>query len=69
MNIELLEFTLDVIGKNFGRLYGHYGALRFWKEHKIDGAVFATMEREMTIAVLGVVLIVIGYVLQIPSKL
>jgi len=41
----------------------------FLKEHKIDDTVFAAMKRERIIPVFGVVLIVIGYVFQIPSKL
>lgn len=69
MTIELVGFTLDVIGKimvAYTAIMVHY---RFWKEHKIDEAVFATMKRERIIGVLGVILIIIGYLLQVPSKI
>lgn len=62
-------FTLDVIGKimiAYTTIMVHY---RFWKEHKVDEKVFATMKRERVIAILGIILIIIGYILQIPSKL
>jgi len=69
MNIELLGFILDVIGK----VMVAYAAIkvhrRFWKEHKVDEFVFRAMEREQIIGILGIVLIIIGFLLQIPSKL
>jgi len=69
MIIEFIGFTLDVIGKilvSYTVIMVHY---RFWKEHKINERVFATMLRERTMAILGVILIIIGYLLQIPSKI
>lgn len=69
MSVEFIGFTLDVIGKimvAYTAIMVHY---RFWKEHKIDERVFVAMKRERNIAVLGIALIVIGYILQIPSKL
>lgn len=69
MNVEFIGFTLDVIGKilvSYTVIMVHY---RFWKEHEINEKVFATMQRERTMAILGVILIIIGYLLQIPSKL
>jgi len=69
MLIALIGFTLDVIGKilvSYTVIVVHY---RFWKEHKVNEEVFATMQRERTMAILGVILIIIGYLLQIPSKL
>jgi hypothetical protein len=69
MEIEFIGFTLDVVGKilvAYTTIMVHH---RFWKEHKIDEAVFVTMKRERLIGILGVVLIIIGYLLQIPSKL
>ena len=38
---------------------------RVWKEHKIDEAVFSEMERERKVGIFGMVLIVIGYFLEI----
>ena len=69
MPLEFIGFTLDVVGKiliAYTAIIVHY---RFWKEHKIDEAVFATMRQERLIGIFGVVLIIIGYLLQIPSKL
>lgn len=68
MSLEFVGFTLDVIGKvlvAYTAVMVHY---RFWKEHKIDERVFAEMKREKVIGVLGIVFIIAGYILQIPSK-
>lgn len=69
MNLELLGFTLDVIGKIMVAYTAIAVHRRVWKEHKIDKAVFATMKNEQVIGIIGIILIVIGYLLQIPSKL
>jgi len=67
--MEFLGFTLDVIGKlmvAFTAVMVHH---RFRKEHRIDERVFATMRREQVIGLLGIALIIIGYLLQVPFKL
>lgn len=69
MSIAFIGFTLDVIGKvliAYTAIMVHY---RFWQEHKIDEKVFATMKREQLIGIIGIALIIVGYLLQIPSKL
>jgi len=69
MSTEFIGFTFDVIGKimvAYTAIMVHY---RFWKEHKIDENVFRTMKQERLIGIFGVTLIIIGYLLQIPSKL
>lgn len=69
MNLEFLGFTLDVIGKimvAYTAIAVHH---HVWKEHKIDKAVFAAMKNEQIIGIIGIVLIVIGYLLQLPEKL
>jgi len=69
MSAEFIGFTLDVFGKilvAYTAIMVHY---RFWKEHKIDEKVFRTMKQERMIGIFGVILIIIGYFLQIPSKL
>jgi len=69
MNIELLGFTLDVVGKvlvAYAAIKVHH---RFWKEHKVDEFVFKAMKREQIIGITGIILIIIGFLLQIPSKL
>ncbi|MDP4007143.1 MAG: hypothetical protein Q8P55_00910 [bacterium] len=69
MNIEFLGFTLDVIGKvlvAFTALMVHH---RFRKEHKVDEQVFRSMRREQVMGILGIILIVAGYLLQAPFKI
>jgi len=67
--IYLIGFTIDVIGK----ILIAYTALavhtRFRHEHKVDEAVFKTMRNEYIWAILGIVLIIIGYFFQLPYKL
>jgi rRNA processing protein Gar1 len=69
VNIEFLGFTLDVIGKvmiAYAAIKVHY---RFWKERRVDEFVFKEMKREQIIGIAGIILIIIGFFLQIPSKL
>lgn len=42
---------------------------RVTKEHKIDKAVLAAMNRERTIGIAGILFILVGYLLQAPSKI
>ena len=68
MSTEFIGFMLDFVGNiliAYTVIMVHY---RFWKEHKVDEIVFTTMKRERAIALLGIVLTVAGYFLQIPSK-
>lgn len=69
MSLEFIGFTLDVIGKilvAYTAIAVHH---RFWKEHKVDEFVFKAMKREQVIGIAGIILIVVGFLLQIPSKL
>ena len=69
MSLEFLGFTLDVVGKvmvAFTAIMVHY---RFRKEHKIDDRVFRSMRREQLLGIIGISLIILGYLLQAPSKL
>jgi hypothetical protein len=67
--MELTGFILDVIGK----LLVAYTAIavhhRFLKEHKIDAAVFKVMHREQIVGIIGVILIIAGFLLQLPFKI
>lgn len=69
MSIELLGFTLDVIGKVMVAYTAIAVHRRFWKEHKIDEAVFWVMKTEQFVGIAGIVLIIIGFLLQLPAKL
>ena len=67
--MELLGHTFDLIGKvliSYTAIAVHY---RFRKEHRIDENVFRSMRNEQVIGVIGIVLIMIGYFLEIPAKL
>lgn len=67
--MELLGHTLDVVGKiliSYTAIAVHY---RVRKEHKIDDYVFKTMRTEHVMGILGIFLIILGYLLEIPSKL
>jgi hypothetical protein len=67
--MELIGHTVDVIGKvmiAYTALAVHY---RVRKEHKIDNIVFSSMKKEHWIGVLGIILIVLGYFLRLPSIL
>lgn len=67
--MELIGFTLDVVGKimvAYTAIAVHH---RFWKEHKIDQAVFKAMKAEQLIGIIGIILIIAGFFLQLPAKL
>ncbi|MCH8244367.1 hypothetical protein IIB97_00565 [Patescibacteria group bacterium] len=69
MTIEFIGFTLDVLGKvmvAFTAIMVHY---RFRKEHKIDERVFRSMRREQLLGIIGILLIILGFLLQVPFKL
>ncbi len=63
--IELFGFTLHTMGEilvGFTAIMVHH---RVWKEHKIDEVVFEEMRRERFMGIIGLLLIVIGFSLQI----
>jgi len=69
MNTEFIGFTLDVVGTvmvAFTVIMVHH---RFRKEHKIDERVFRAMRREQLFGIIGIFFIILGFLLQVPSKL
>lgn len=69
MNLELIGFVLDTLGKlmvSYTTVRVHF---RFWKEHQVDDAVFKEMHREQIIGIIGIVLIIVGASLEITGKL
>lgn len=66
--INIVGFTLDVIGKIIIAYTAIAVHMRFRHEHKVDEAVFKTMKKEHNWAILGIILIIIGYLMQLPSK-
>ena len=67
--LAFVGFTLDVVGK----LLIAYTAIRvhhrYWRRHKVDEVVFKAMGRESKFGLWGIVLIILGYLLQLPTKL
>ena len=69
MSIEFVGFSIDVVGKvmvAFTAIMVHH---RFRKEHKIDERVFRSMKREQLLGIIGIFFIILGFLLQVPSKL
>lgn len=66
---SIIGATLDLIGK----ILVSYTAIavhnRFWQEHKVDERVFEEMRRERKIGLLGVICMILGFLLQLPTKL
>ncbi len=63
--MEIVAFTLDLIGKlliAFTAVMVHH---RVQREHKIDKKVFDEMRKERTLALIGIVLMVLGYIFHI----
>jgi len=67
-SLALVGATVDLLGK----IMVAYTALRVHhrvrQEHKIDKRVFAEMRREFVLGFLGIGLMILGYLLQLPSK-
>ena len=69
ITLAFIGFTIDVIGKvliAYTAIRVHH---RFWKEHRVDERVFRSMKKEQLSGIVGIALIVIGYVLQASDKL
>lgn len=65
MNLEILARTLDVVGKvliAYTAMAVHH---RVWRNHKIDRGVFKMMRVEQWLGVLGIILIISGYLIEI----
>ena len=66
--LEIIGFTLDIVGKiliAFTAIQVHY---RFFKEHKIDEKVFKEMSRERIVGIIGIILMLVGFFMQLPGK-
>ena len=63
-NIGLTISTLGEIMVAYTVVRVHY---RFWKEHKVDDEVFSAMRREQRVASLGIILIIVGFLVQVMN--
>lgn len=62
--------TLDVFGKVLVAYTAIMVHIRFRKERKIDNSVFGEMRKEQRLGIIGIVLIVAGYLFEVvPSFL
>lgn len=68
MSLHHLGFTLHVIGE----LVIAYAVIRMHahvsREHRIDKIVISSIKQEKGITLFGMLLIILGYALQIPFK-
>jgi len=69
MTLEIIGFTLDVIGKILIGVAVYFVHKRVMKEEKINKVVLREMKKEKRMVVIGIILIVIGYLMQLPAKL
>lgn len=63
--LQLLGFTIHTMGEilvGYTAIMVHH---RVWKEHKIDEVVFEEMRKERFMGIIGLLLIVIGFLIQI----
>jgi hypothetical protein len=69
MSLELIGFIIDTLGKILVAFTAIRVHGRFWKEHKIDAKVFREMRTEQVLGMLGIAMIVIGFILELPGKM
>ena len=68
MSGEILGLTATVLGEvliGVTVLLVHH---RLMKEHRVDEKVLAEMRREQVVGLLGILLVVVGYFLQVFSR-
>ncbi|MFQ5717371.1 MAG: hypothetical protein ACE5GQ_09760 [Nitrospinales bacterium] len=68
MNWVVIGFSADTLGKillGFTVLKVYWHVLR---EHKVDADVLRQMRQEQVLGTLGIGLIIVGYLLQLPSN-
>lgn len=65
MNFDFWGHTLQTIGHILIAYTAISVHFRFWKEHKIDNKVFKVMKREQFVGIIGVLLIVAGFMFHI----
>jgi hypothetical protein len=61
----MLGLTLEVIGEVLLGLSVYFVHKRVIKEHRIDNEVLKTMLHERTLSITAIILIIIGYFMQV----
>ena len=68
-NVEFLGMTLDVVGKVMVAVMAIRVHWRFRKEHMVDEAVFLSMRREQKMGMVGIALIIVGWLLEVGGRI
>lgn len=63
--MEFIGQTIQVIGEAMIGITAIMVHRRVWKEHKINPVVYKEMKREQLIGILGIILLIAGYLLQV----
>jgi len=67
--LTFVGFSIKVIGEIFLGLGVYFLHQRIAKEKKIDRHIIAEFHKEKILALTGIIFIIIGYLLEVPSKL
>ena len=67
--METIGFTLHVLGEVIVATMVLRVHHRVREEHRIDDKVFRAMKREYIVGIFGIILILTGFLLQLPAKL
>ncbi|OGG55392.1 hypothetical protein A3D62_03365 [Candidatus Kaiserbacteria bacterium RIFCSPHIGHO2_02_FULL_49_11] len=64
-NVLFWGLTLGIIGKVLLGVTVIAVHLKIVKEHKIDGVVLKEMRRERNLAIVGIIFMIVGYILEV----
>lgn len=64
MEISYIGFSIHTLGELLIAYTAVKVHFRFWKEHKIDEAVFSVMKKEQLIGIVGIILILVGFIIE-----
>lgn len=67
-SLEFIGFTVGTVGKVFISYTAIVVHRRFQKEHRVDEKLFEVMRRESIVGILGMILIVAGYFIEVPGR-
>jgi len=68
MLLDVIGFVLDVAGKVLLGISVYFVHSRVITEKKIDRVVIKEIKKERKLAIIGIILIVVGFFMQLPSK-
>lgn len=68
MLLDVIGFILDVAGKVLLGISVYLVHSRVVKEKKINRVVIKEIKKERNLVIIGIILIVVGFFMQLPSK-